>query len=66
MSLSKINDRDIETYIMPELEALRALLHGLHLPMSIKALALFRSVFESEIKKARVKSSRPKAKTSKQ
>lgn len=60
MSMSKINGKDIEAYVTPELETLHAILRGLHLSESLKALILFRSIFEAEIRKARRTPSRPK------
>ena len=50
MSLKKIDDKMICSYVIPGVEVLRATLKGLNLRKSLNALFLFQEVFVAELK----------------
>ena len=51
MQQSKLNTKEIEEYLFPELENIRALLQGLHLMESLWALIFFEKIVKNELEK---------------
>lgn len=48
---NKIDKKAIETYLLPELENIKALLEGLKLPASLAAFLLLQHVVNYELKR---------------
>ena len=47
---NKIKKQDIEAYLFPELNSIKALLEGLNLVQSLQALIFLKNILQNELK----------------